>query len=82
MQELLRNDELEQSTGVFEVEAIKGIQQIDNRTLYLVKWKDYPDSDNTWEPEENLDCAEAIKRYKLKLKIKALRARLLTGVIR
>lgn len=34
-------------------------QHFQGQPLYLVKWKDYPDSDNTEEPEANLaDCKE------------------------
>jgi hypothetical protein len=30
---------------------------------YLIKWKGYPDSDNTWEPAANLHAAESIQAY-------------------
>jgi hypothetical protein len=30
---------------------------------YLVKWKGYPTSDNSWEPEENVHAEELIKEF-------------------
>ncbi|KAM5344467.1 hypothetical protein ACJ41O_001495 [Fusarium nematophilum] len=44
------------------VEAILDMDKIDNKTMYLVKWKDYPDSENTWEPPEHLNHAQRLLR--------------------
>ena len=30
---------------------------------YLIKWKGYPASNNSWEPAENLNAEELIKEY-------------------
>ena len=30
---------------------------------YLVKWKGYPESDNTWEPADHIQAPRLLKRY-------------------
>ena len=47
---------------VYEVEKI--LQQ--NKDQYLVKWKGYPDSENTWEPVEHLlpSCANLLRNFR------------------
>jgi hypothetical protein len=49
----------------YKVEAIKshwhhGKQK---QLQYLIKWKGYPESDNTWEPAANLQAPQLLKEY-------------------
>ena len=47
-----------QETAVeYEVEKILRGRYKNKRLEYLVKWKDFPHSRNTWEPECNLNAA-------------------------
>ena len=49
----------------YEVEAITGHRTRYGRKQFLVKWKGYPTSENSWEPERNLDHAQKLlKAYK------------------
>lgn len=31
--------------------------------MYLVKWKGYPDTENSWEPKKNLKCSKLMKEF-------------------
>ena len=46
-----RNSEVE---DVFSVEKIVDKEVDGGRVFYYIKWRGYDESDNTWEPEENL----------------------------
>lgn len=49
----------------FEVEAILDSREEEGQRLYLIKWKGFEkEDDNTWEPEENIDCKEKLVQFK------------------
>ena len=56
--------EIEDETREYEVEQILDMQRINNQPFYLIKWKGYDTSENTWEPIENLtNCQLLIQTY-------------------
>jgi hypothetical protein len=57
----------------FEVEDLRGYREFGRRDFqqnrfyqeWLVKWKGYPESENTWEPESNLqNCQQLLKKHR------------------
>ena len=55
---IIVNDEEE-----YEVEEILDKRKHYGKTQYLIKWKGYPLSEASWEPEEYLNCPEILKKF-------------------
>ena len=59
--------DLEEGEEQYEVETIISHRQDRHGRWYLIKWKGYPISENTWEPMSNLKKAsETIEEYNRK----------------
>ncbi|KAG2226374.1 hypothetical protein INT45_000542 [Circinella minor] len=50
--------------NMFEVEKILAMKEEFGMRRYLIKWKNYDDSENSWEPEDNLSCPELLEQFK------------------
>ncbi|KAH7556717.1 reverse transcriptase [Bipolaris maydis] len=58
--ELATDIELEDDE--YEVEEIRDLRKIGSQWKYLVKWRGWPESHNTWEPEGNLTNCKSLVR--------------------
>jgi len=68
------DDESLDDDEFYEVEAILGRKYNKRKRnyKYLVKWKNYSEDDNTWEPEENLSrvALDAAKKFDIETEVK------------
>lgn len=60
--------------GFYDLEAIRKKRIRRGKVEYLVKWRGWPESTNTWEPIENLEtCSDVIVAFEKRLESRKLR---------
>jgi len=66
------SDEADESAEVYEVERILGKRLLKGKTEYLVSWKGYDETHNSFEPRSNLgDCKEIMTEFETKIMTEA-----------
>ncbi|KAF3330306.1 Chromo domain protein LHP1 [Carex littledalei] len=54
----------ETSEEFYEVEAIRKKRNHNGQLQYLIKWSNYPETDNTWEPYDNIKyCTDMLEAF-------------------
>jgi Chromo (CHRromatin Organisation MOdifier) domain len=61
----------------YEVEAIRSHRYFrrNKRLQYLLKWKGYPEANNTWESEDQLNAPDLLKQYNRRHNLKNIKTR-------
>nr|GEW94477.1 chromo domain protein LHP1-like [Tanacetum cinerariifolium] len=55
--------------GFFEIESVRKKRSRKGKLQYLIKWRGWPETANTWEPFENLmSCSDIIDAFEERLK--------------
>lgn len=48
----------------YEVSQVLDCKYVSNKVKYLIRWKDYPPSEDSWEPRVNLvNCSEKLAAF-------------------
>ena len=65
----------EQEDGLYIVEAILDRRRRRGHNEYLIKWQEYSEESNSWEPEGNLSCDALVEEFEAQLNSKRTRDR-------